>query len=97
MAVSRRRTRLLLIATVSLVVVALGAFAIRVLGIQLVPPSPQRYAMQAVDAMSDGIEAIPESVAEVGAQVQRAVAGAEEYYQTYPALQAATCGRCWPG
>jgi carboxyl-terminal processing protease len=57
------------------------------LNIFIIPPSPQRYAALAVEQMQPGLRADDATYAAVAREVDRRVAGASSFGETYPALQ----------
>ncbi|QQD76171.1 S41 family peptidase [Curtobacterium sp. YC1] len=89
-ALKRRHVVLGVAVTVVAVVVGGGVVVSDRLGIEIVPPSPQRYAERAVDRMGAGIRSSPEQLATVRQRVADAVREAEEYGDTYDALRGAT-------
>lgn len=89
-----RRTRILLLslaAGATAVAVAIGAAVLVAprFGVNLVPPSPQDYAQQGVDRMTDAIHASPARVDRVRTEVRRRTADAADYRATYAALNRA--------
>lgn len=84
----RKRTKAGIVAALVGVfgLVAVGAFVVDRLGIDVIPPSPQAYALGAVDSMAAGIQASAENLAQARSEVESATADAHSYADTYDAI-----------